>query len=95
MTGSFLPAVFCKPVLWSVEMKNRKVKWIPTYKSAVFKPNSLFIEEAIEDFLNNGGSITKLTSESGYYSAMSNKSPFKDVEEYFAEKHNLGTSQDN
>lgn len=76
-------------------MKIKNTKWNPGNKPTVFKPSSLFIKEAVEEFLSTGGSITKFNTENGYYSSMPNKSPLLDVEDYFAEKNRPGKERDN
>jgi len=59
------------------KFKNRK-KSFPK-KPSSFKPNSNYIKNATEDYLNKGGRITKLDKQSGYYSGMTNTSKYQDA----------------
>jgi hypothetical protein len=61
-------------------MKKREEERPIRKKSVYFIPNKTFIKSAIEEYLDNGGKITKVVKEDGYYQAKQYNSLFQKTE---------------
>jgi hypothetical protein len=65
-------------------MNKWKSERSPQKKSVPFKPSKKFIKNAVEEYLNRGGRITKLNTGNSYYSTMPVRSPVSETDDFLA-----------